>query len=85
MPSKAPTLREQLESFFSRPLLVFGRQYSPFCAKDGAVIYFAEKGLGIEPKDERTLAQFAQAVRSFHCTWNGFNLTEIFARHSTWM
>ncbi|GAA5913034.1 uncharacterized protein JCM6883_000493 [Sporobolomyces salmoneus] len=57
---KTPTIREQILSFFSRPLHIFGRQYSPFCAKDGAVIYFAEKGTGIETKDERSLGQFAQ-------------------------
>ncbi|GAA6005518.1 hypothetical protein JCM11491_003670 [Sporobolomyces phaffii] len=58
--SKLPSLRDQLRSFFSRPLSIFGRQYSPFCAKDGAVFYFAEKGTGIETPDERTLSQFAQ-------------------------
>ncbi|GAA5879593.1 hypothetical protein JCM16303_003266 [Sporobolomyces ruberrimus] len=55
-----PTLREQLQDFFARPLYLFGRRYSPFCTKDGAVFYFAELGVGIEKKDERSLAQFAQ-------------------------
>ncbi|GAA5948732.1 hypothetical protein JCM3765_004988 [Sporobolomyces pararoseus] len=60
IPCKTLTLREQLQSFFRYPLRIFGRQYSPFCAKDGAVIYFAEKGTGIQKEDERTLVQFAQ-------------------------
>ncbi|GAA5984245.1 hypothetical protein JCM5350_002878 [Sporobolomyces pararoseus] len=61
IPCKTPTLKEQLQSFFRYPLRIFGRQYSPFCAKDGAIVYFAEKGTGIPEEDERTLAQFAQA------------------------
>ncbi|GAA5881565.1 hypothetical protein JCM1840_003445 [Sporobolomyces johnsonii] len=57
---KSPPIREQLQTFLHHPLLIFGRTYRPFCTKDGAIFYFCERGVGIDPREERTLAQFAQ-------------------------
>ncbi|BGP40958.1 hypothetical protein JCM10449v2_004923 [Rhodotorula kratochvilovae] len=57
-PTKAAEhFRSRVQTFFEHPLLKFGRQYRPFCWKDGATVYWCESGEGIETIP---LTKFAQ-------------------------
>lgn len=58
---KSPRLRTQIQTFFSKPLFIFGRTYRPFCWKDGAAVYWAESGPHLETIP---LVEFAQRVHS---------------------
>ncbi|GAA5852211.1 hypothetical protein JCM9279_006933 [Rhodotorula babjevae] len=46
--SAVDPFRECVRTFFAHPLVVFGRQFRPFCYKDGAIVYWCESGAGIE-------------------------------------
>ncbi|GAA5906977.1 hypothetical protein JCM6882_000017 [Rhodosporidiobolus microsporus] len=50
-------IRENIETFFSHPLLIFGRLFRPFCWKDGAAVFWCESGPGLETI---SLVDFAQ-------------------------
>jgi len=54
------TFRERVRTFLAHPLAIFGRQFRPFCYKDGAIVYWCESGPGIETIP---LVDFAQRVR----------------------
>lgn len=45
--SRAAKLAQSLKDFLGHPLRIFGRQYRPFCAKDGAIVYWCESGHGL--------------------------------------
>jgi hypothetical protein len=55
-------LVETLKTFFHHPLGIFGRQYRPFCQKDGAMIYWCERGPGLKTIP---LVSFCQKVHCF--------------------
>ncbi|BGP25434.1 hypothetical protein JCM10295v2_004359 [Rhodotorula toruloides] len=50
-------IRSSIKTFFDHPLVIFGRQYRPFCWKDGTAVYWAESGEGLETI---SLVEFAQ-------------------------
>ncbi|BGP08946.1 hypothetical protein JCM10049v2_004798 [Rhodotorula toruloides] len=50
-------IRSAIKTFFDHPLVLFGRQYRPFCWKDGTAVYWAESGEGLETI---SLVDFAQ-------------------------
>ncbi|GJN91292.1 hypothetical protein Rhopal_004311-T1 [Rhodotorula paludigena] len=49
--------RQRIRDFFDHPLCIFGRQFRPFCWKDGAAVFWCESGEGIETI---SLVEFAQ-------------------------
>ncbi|GAA6051086.1 hypothetical protein JCM3770_004705 [Rhodotorula araucariae] len=55
--SAAERFRSHVRTFFAHSLVIFGRQYLPFCWKDGAAVYWCESGEGI---GTIPLVEFAQ-------------------------
>ncbi|GAA5824505.1 hypothetical protein JCM11251_000451 [Rhodosporidiobolus azoricus] len=41
-------LQEQIKTFFTYPLLIFGRKFRSFCWKDGAAVLWCESGPGLK-------------------------------------